>query len=523
MHLRLYDVGLRGMELLGQRTLDFNDTAMLETLSPWPMVFTNVSLIANRETPLHRDLCLQANWFDLLVNVGDHNGCVLSLPSLGVELAYNPGTECLLNCNHHHHPWENPPPPPKHTCSSSSPCSICLSEVGKRYHAFLKGTFKAHFAPPAISHHILQYLAKSPPTWTWTTRAGPRAGKLFQVPSVPTACSRDSPKVIQWIVTIFHAFKAQLAPQAISQETGRVLPGYVKLYQNNMLVHLRSQQAQLRARSKPTSPQTAKAPPHHQLSSTPTIADLLSQIEALRLDFKEFKHTHEASSSGESSSPSSSPEVAHTVLPNDPPSSPPSSTSSMSIVEESTAHPSHPWLQPIIDHRHSPVFIRRIDSSMTPTFSHAMPDDVQQVLTVGYPKASPRYLGVDSNGDLHISAQCPSEFVKMLINLTEDDPQPPLFHRSSTSRGVHWKPESLLLLPTPPPLCFIPLAPSEVCSALCVLTRVAAVTPLACAPQIWWQWAMWTDYLVRCSYVGTVLLVWCDIGTYRSLMLLELI
>ena len=92
MRPQLYDVGLRGMELLGQRALDFNDTAMLETLSLWPTVFTNVSLIANRETPLHRDPRSQANWFDLLVNVGDHNGCVLSLPSLGVELAYNSGT-----------------------------------------------------------------------------------------------------------------------------------------------------------------------------------------------------------------------------------------------------------------------------------------------------------------------------------------------------------------------------------------------------------------------------------------------
>ena len=69
---------------------------------------------------------------------------------------------------------------------------------------------------------------------------------------IPTACGRDSLRAIQWIVTIFHAFKAQLVPQALSLETGRVLPSYVKLYQNNMLMHLRSQQAQSRARTKPT-------------------------------------------------------------------------------------------------------------------------------------------------------------------------------------------------------------------------------------------------------------------------------
>ena len=239
-------------------------------------------------------------------------------------------------------------PPLKHVCSLSLLCQIHLSEVGRHYHVFPKGTFKAQFAPPVIPRLVLQFLAKTPPTWTWTTRAG----KSFNVPSVPTACSRDSPKVIQWIISIFHAFKAQLVPQAISQETGRVLPDYVKLYQNNMLMHFRSQQAQ-----------------------------------------------------------------------------------SMSIVEESTAHPDHPWLMPIIEHRHSPIFIQCIDSSMAPIYSHAMPNDVQQVAAVSYPKASPQYLGVDSNGDLRVSVQCLSEYVKILINLTEDDPQPPLSPLSSVSRG----------------------------------------------------------------------------------------
>ena len=121
-------------------------------------------------------------------------------------------------------PMGKPTPPPKHICSPLSPCTICLSEVGKCYHMFPKGTFKARFALPAIPRHVLQHLAKSPPTWTWTTRTSPRAGKSFQVPSIPTACSRDSPRVIQWIISIFHAFKAQLAPQALGQETSQVLP-----------------------------------------------------------------------------------------------------------------------------------------------------------------------------------------------------------------------------------------------------------------------------------------------------------
>ena len=154
-------------------------------------------------------------------------------------------------------PMGKSPSPPKHVCSLSLPCQIHLFEIGRCYHAFLKGSFKAQFTPPAIPHLMQQYLAKEPPTWTWTTRAGLRAGKSFQVPSVPTACSRDIPKAIQWIVSIFHAFKAQLVPQAISQEIGQVLD-YVKLYQNNMLMHIRSQQAQHRAKPNPPPPsQTA--------------------------------------------------------------------------------------------------------------------------------------------------------------------------------------------------------------------------------------------------------------------------
>ena len=59
---------------------------------------------------------------------------------------------------------------------------------------------------------------------------------------------------------------------------------------------------------------------------------------------------------------------------------------------------------------------------MAPLYSHAMPDDIQQVIAISYPKASPPYQGMDSNGDLWVSAQCPSEYVKLLINLIEDNP-----------------------------------------------------------------------------------------------------
>lgn len=238
---------------------------------------------------------------------------------------------------------------------------------------------------------------------------------------------------------------------------------------------------------------------HPPPKSTPglTIADLLSQIEALRVDFENFKCKHEASSSEASPSPLSSPQAAPTVLPNDPPS-PPSSTSSMSMVEESKSHPNHQWLQPILDHRHSPAFIKRIDSSMVPLYSYAMPDNVQQIMAVAYPKASPRYLGVDFNGDLRVSAQCSSEFVTMFITLTESDPQPPPCPLNLPPLGSRSRGHRYLAYKPPHPYSSYTTSPPVVHSASCAFAGVEESTPLACASQRWWQWAVWTVYVVWC-------------------------
>ena len=54
-----------------------------------------------------------------------------------------------------------------------------------------------------------------------------------------------------------------------------------------------------------------------------------------------------------------------------------------------------------------------------------MPNDVQQTLMINYPKASPQFLGMDFNEDLQVLVHCQSDNMKMLINLTKDDPQPP--------------------------------------------------------------------------------------------------
>jgi len=171
--------------------------------------------------------------------------------------------------------------PPKHQCSPSSPCTIRLSEIGKCWHAFPKGSFKARFAPPAVPRSVLHHFNAHPFFWSWTTKAGPNAGKSFAVPTVPTSCPKDSPKAIQWIVSIFHAFKAQLAPQALDPETGRVLPSYVKIYQSNMLMHLRAQRARPKASKPPPSP-TPRAP-------TRPIAPIPSPLVLLRSSVRRLR------------------------------------------------------------------------------------------------------------------------------------------------------------------------------------------------------------------------------------------
>ncbi|KIM55255.1 hypothetical protein SCLCIDRAFT_30499 [Scleroderma citrinum Foug A] len=316
-------------------------------------------------------------------------------------------------------PVGKPSPPPKHQCSSTSPCAILLSEVGKRFHAFPKGTFRARFAPPAVPNAVLKYVDTHPLTWSWTTKAGPRAGKTFTVPTVPTACSKGSPKAVHWIVSIFHAFKTQLAPAALNPETGRVLPDYVKLYQNNMLVHLRSQQARIRARPHP--PTKSKAPASTPPPSAPSaeLVSLKAEIAALRAEFEEFKQSYENSSLEASSSPPRSPRTAPTVVPPQPPS-PSTTASSLSMTQECTSHPQHRWLQPVLDHPSCPALFHHIDSSMVPIYVFAMPDDVQRVLMVYTNARGPRYLGFDSNGDLYVSGHAPADLVITSINAPDD-------------------------------------------------------------------------------------------------------
>ena len=117
---------------------------------------------------------------------------------------------------------------------------------------------------------VHKHLSTHPLVWSWSVKASPNAGKSYRVPTVPTLCGRDSPQAVQWLVSAFHTFKAQLMPKAIDTRTGQVLPAYVKVYQNNMLLHLAQQQARAPP-AKATPPSKSTAPPQAVFPPGPDI------------------------------------------------------------------------------------------------------------------------------------------------------------------------------------------------------------------------------------------------------------
>jgi len=91
IHLPLYNAGHLAMEHLTDWATG-HDPGMLVALSHWSTVFTNILLLVNWSTPLHRDPHSQADWYDMLVSVGNYDDCALDIPSLGIQVLYNPST-----------------------------------------------------------------------------------------------------------------------------------------------------------------------------------------------------------------------------------------------------------------------------------------------------------------------------------------------------------------------------------------------------------------------------------------------
>ena len=121
-------------------------------------------------------------------------------------------------------------------------CDIPISQIGKRFHFIPKAFVDMVFFSPAIPAWVLCHIKAHPPTWMWTLRAGPRAGTTLTVPIVPIHCASDAHRAVQWLVSIFHIFKGSLqAESSIAITDERVISPLVRIYQNNMLLHIDAQ------------------------------------------------------------------------------------------------------------------------------------------------------------------------------------------------------------------------------------------------------------------------------------------
>ena len=337
-------------------------------------------------------------------------------------------------------PVGKPIPSQKRQCNcreATRCCDIPISQIGRHFHFIPRPFVDTVFFPPAVPAWVLRYVKAHPPTWTWTLRAGPRAGTTLTVPTVPIHCASNAHRAVRWLVSVFHTFKGSLrADASIAIADGKVLPPLVRIYQNNMLLHLDSQmrlyeklhppkdtgtrasttrpqpqpQPQPRAGShpKPTTTLPVSTPQKHTLCSA-EIAALRAEIALLceRLDAV-LEHPPP---------PSSCTILAAVPIPPHP-SSPLSSTTES--VWSRTAHPDHQWLQGILDHKHCPPFLVSVDSSMAPTIRYAIPEDVQQVLQVQSSGNPPMYVGIDSNGDLQAASKVDGDLITMSIVMPSD-------------------------------------------------------------------------------------------------------
>ncbi|KAI5990528.1 hypothetical protein EDC04DRAFT_2911925 [Pisolithus marmoratus] len=332
--------------------------------------------------------------------------------------------------------------PPKHTCSTAEPCQIRLSDIGKCYHSFPKGSFKARFIPPSAPRFVVKHLAAHPPSWTWTTKGGPNKDRSFQVPTIPITCDKAAPRAIHWVVAVFHSFKAHLNPVAIDGETGKVKPGWLRLYQNNLYVHLRGQMKETAVpkRAPPPTPKPpSTAPPSGHPKPTPSrenfleaeLSKLCQEIAELKDKFHNYITSHEACCVRRSNSPSESSEEEHpTGVTPRPVRSPPVL---LTLLPDGSSKPvANPptWLVTALAQQDLPITFRDsafVPSPFTPTTS--FPEGMLEVIKLKFDGAPPLFLGTHRDGDLRISTAAPASAVTTSYNLPHDPYVPTLPHR----------------------------------------------------------------------------------------------
>ena len=93
IHPELYWAGREALLALISSPNEVSDTEVaFEILKHWGSPFTGLSVIQNRETPVHRDVQGRHPWMDILTTVGPYTNGRMELRSLGYRLKYESGT-----------------------------------------------------------------------------------------------------------------------------------------------------------------------------------------------------------------------------------------------------------------------------------------------------------------------------------------------------------------------------------------------------------------------------------------------
>lgn len=94
----VYEAGMKCVERISETASQIAKNEDLEDiLQSWATPFTAMSLISNRNTPLHRDNGAGYTCMDLLVSVGDYKNGWFHAPGLGFNFYYYSGTVIGIN------------------------------------------------------------------------------------------------------------------------------------------------------------------------------------------------------------------------------------------------------------------------------------------------------------------------------------------------------------------------------------------------------------------------------------------
>lgn len=89
----LYHTGRGALEkLFNEPDVVGKHIELFDALEAWWIPFSAMTVVSNRETPLHRDMGGRVDWCDMLIALGKYEHGRLALPGLGVTYRYNPGT-----------------------------------------------------------------------------------------------------------------------------------------------------------------------------------------------------------------------------------------------------------------------------------------------------------------------------------------------------------------------------------------------------------------------------------------------